>query len=575
MPRYLFGSIADYVISPGDDNAATLQAGATVTAWSDAFGGTQYLDLLQTDAATPIAEGKLVTDARGAVPEFYGPDSVAALYLDANGGEGPRRRTVATDLGTTVADTQAALATHTAAVNPHGTSTWALADQTAYPSVDAFLAGTPFVAAHRGSGQEFPEHTLASYESALAAGARAIEVSVNVTADGVPVCIHDTTLDRTTDHTGPVSAWTYAALREQVRAKPQSLLGAGWADQRLPALRDVLDRLYGRCVIFLEPKNSAAVQPILDLLDQRFPGGSHSIIYKGYYTDGSFAGVRARGYKVWAYVDAGTTDAQMDAVQANVDIWGVPTGMTDARITAVVGRGKPVMSWEVHSFTDRDRLLGLGVRGLMEARWVYLNKPRIASYSAALTARVIPPGMLTPQHYSAAWAPKIDTDGAFHLDQLSGYSICMGGMRAASADTYTVAVSMRWDTLPASTLHSDIVVGKASDDPFQFSAPTNASGGYHVLVRASGDLQVYRHDPHVTSGVALGSVSTPAPVAGTPVRIEVQVSPTQIIARRVDLGTTYTVTANDTTYRGPFWHLSNGSVTSQATVPRWSNPAVS
>ncbi|MGW3486568.1 glycerophosphodiester phosphodiesterase [Streptomyces sp. NPDC001054] len=575
MSRYRFGSVADYVISADADNAATLRPATPVTCWSQAVGGIQYTDLTEIDGATPIPQGTLTTDGQGAIPEFLGPDGVAALYLDASNGEGPRRRTLATDLGTTVADTQAALATHAAAVNPHGTSSWNLADQAAYPDVTAFLAGTPFVAAHRGSGQEFPEHTLASYESALAAGARAIEVSVNVTSDGIPVCIHDTTLDRTTDHTGPVSAWTYAALREQVRAKPQSLLGAGWADQRLPALRDVLDRLYGRCVIFLEPKSSAAVQPILDLLDQRFPGGSHSIIYKGYFTDGSFAGVRARGYKVWAYVDAGTTDAQMDAVQANVDIWGVPTGMTDARITAVVGRGKPVMSWEVHSFTDRDRLLGLGVRGLMEARWVYLNKPRVPTFSAALGARVIPPGMLTPQHYSAAWAPKLDSDGAFHLDQLSGYSICMGGMRAASADTYTVAVSMRWDTLPASTLHSDIVVGKASDDFFQFSSPNNASGGYHVLVRASGDLQVYRHDPHVTSGVALGSVSTPTPVAGTPVRIEVQVTPTQIIARRVDLSTTYTVTATDSTYRGPFWHLSNGSVTSQATVPRWSNPVVS
>jgi len=44
-------------------------------------------------------------------------------------------------------------------------------------------------------------------------GADAIELDVRLTADGAPVVIHDATLDRTTDRTGPVAALTLAELR--------------------------------------------------------------------------------------------------------------------------------------------------------------------------------------------------------------------------------------------------------------------------------------------------------------------------------------------------------------------------
>ncbi|MDX2681114.1 hypothetical protein [Streptomyces soliscabiei] len=96
MARYRFGGIADYVISVGTGNAATLQPSTTVTCWNADVGGTQYTDLTDTDGTTPLAS--LVSDSNGAVPEFYGPDGVTEMYLDANAGSGPRRRTLATNL---------------------------------------------------------------------------------------------------------------------------------------------------------------------------------------------------------------------------------------------------------------------------------------------------------------------------------------------------------------------------------------------------------------------------------------------------------------------------------------------
>src|SRR5262245_51004426 len=61
------------------------------------------------------------------------------------------------------------------------------------------------VIAHRGGSKLRPENTLASFDHAIALGVDALECDVHLSADGEPVVIHDATLDRTTDASGPVA----------------------------------------------------------------------------------------------------------------------------------------------------------------------------------------------------------------------------------------------------------------------------------------------------------------------------------------------------------------------------------
>ncbi|GAA2108254.1 glycerophosphodiester phosphodiesterase [Streptomyces synnematoformans] len=570
MARHLFGGVADYVITAGDDNVATLQPGASVTCWNAISGGSQHTDLLTAGDSTPIEGGILTADVVGAVPEFLGPDTVAELYFDANGGSGPRRRAVATDLGSDISGTRTDLDTHTGAANPHGTQLFDL-DDIYDPSIANLIATTPFAIAHRGSGGEFAEHTLAAYKSVLAAGAKAIEVSVRLTADGVPVCFHDTTLDRMTDHTGPISDWTYAALREQVRVTPQGLLGAGWANQPIPTLAEVLDALYGRAVIFLEAKSNEAIVPLRDLMLDRYPGYARSVVWKAHYGQGGLATRAAEGWTVWAYMDAGTTDAQLDAVDASVDMWGVPYGMTDERISEVIARGKPVICWEVHRHAEITRLTGLGVTGLMEAQWVYLNQD-LTLAKDLFDARVSQPGTLGIANYSEDYAPKYDGAGGMYLDKVPNDSILMGGHRTPAADGYVIGFSMKWDVLPASNQHSGAAFGKLSDDKYQFSME-NASGGYHALVRGNGDIQIYTHTAGVTSGTQLGTLATAAPVAGVYMTFEIEVTASQVIFRRTDVGP-YELAVSNVAYRGRYWHFTVGSVNTLASKPTWSNISV-
>lgn len=65
----------------------------------------------------------------------------------------------------------------------------------------------PLVVAHRGGAALSPENTLAACRRALAEGVDAIEVDVRLSADGVPVVLHDATLERTTNGRGRLSAY--------------------------------------------------------------------------------------------------------------------------------------------------------------------------------------------------------------------------------------------------------------------------------------------------------------------------------------------------------------------------------
>lgn len=70
----------------------------------------------------------------------------------------------------------------------------------------------PRIIAHRCGGALAPENTLAGLQVAARLGIRAVEFDVMLSADGVPLLIHDETLERTSNGCGAVAEWTYARL---------------------------------------------------------------------------------------------------------------------------------------------------------------------------------------------------------------------------------------------------------------------------------------------------------------------------------------------------------------------------
>lgn len=96
----------------------------------------------------------------------------------------------------------------------------------------------PLAVAHRGYSSVAPENTLAAVAAAIRSGAAYVEVDVHCTADGVPVVVHDATVDRTTDGTGAVAELTAAYV---TGLDAGAWYSPAYAGQRVPTLDQVLD----------------------------------------------------------------------------------------------------------------------------------------------------------------------------------------------------------------------------------------------------------------------------------------------------------------------------------------------
>jgi glycerophosphoryl diester phosphodiesterase len=121
--------------------------------------------------------------------------------------------------------------------------------------------GGPIVVAHRGDGRNHPENTLPAFAAAVQLGAPVQEFDVQASQDGVLVCIHDESLDRTTD---AATALGPGALVAQLDARRLQQLDAGsWkgrahAGARIPTLAEALAAMLPHSVPMIEHKAGAA-----------------------------------------------------------------------------------------------------------------------------------------------------------------------------------------------------------------------------------------------------------------------------------------------------------------------------
>ena len=122
----------------------------------------------------------------------------------------------------------------------------------------------PFqVIGHRGAAGHAPENTLAGFRLALELGVDAVELDLHLCRDGVPVVIHDATVDRTTDGAGPVAELTSAELK---RLDAGAWFDREYAGERIPFFDEALGVLAGRVPIVLEIKERHRVDLLLERL---------------------------------------------------------------------------------------------------------------------------------------------------------------------------------------------------------------------------------------------------------------------------------------------------------------------
>ena len=116
----------------------------------------------------------------------------------------------------------------------------------------------PWIVAHRGFRAKYPENTLSAFEAAIEVGADMIELDVVMTRDRVPVVIHDSTLDRTTDGKGKVSEHTYSELK---KLDAGSWFSPKFQGEYIPTLEELLIKIRGRITVNIEIKPECFENP--------------------------------------------------------------------------------------------------------------------------------------------------------------------------------------------------------------------------------------------------------------------------------------------------------------------------
>jgi glycerophosphoryl diester phosphodiesterase len=236
----------------------------------------------------------------------------------------------------------------------------------------------PRLFGHRGASADFPENTLPSFQAALEAGADRLELDVHGTRDGHVVVFHDATLDRTTDGAGPIQRLSLAELRaldagHRFRAPDGSYPHRG-RGVRIPTLAELLEAIpevpLNIEVKQGEPAIEAEVVAILDryrareralLTAERAPllariRAAAPGVVTGMAAEEAFEFLSRHGDPTYRPAGAALQ------VPPSYDGFEVVTAQFVAAAHAL---GLEVHCWTINEEAEMERLLDLGVDGIM------------------------------------------------------------------------------------------------------------------------------------------------------------------------------------------------------------------
>jgi glycerophosphoryl diester phosphodiesterase len=223
--------------------------------------------------------------------------------------------------------------------------------------------------AHRGGASDAPENTLPAFRRAVDLGYRYLETDVHVTADGVVVAFHDNDLERTTGRKGRISDLTWDEL-STLRVKGQA---------PIPKLTDLLEA-WPDARFNIDCKEYSAADALADVL--RTSGALDRVCV------GSFHGRTTRRLRELLGPGVCTSASRLDIVLLR--LFGWPRTPFDAAqvpskasffpvvnkrfVTRAHRRGIEVHVWTIDKAEEMERLLDLGVDGIMTDRPAVLRE---------------------------------------------------------------------------------------------------------------------------------------------------------------------------------------------------------
>lgn len=238
--------------------------------------------------------------------------------------------------------------------------------------------GEGFVIGHRGAGGLAPENTLAALRTGIEQGARAVEVDVHQTADGVLVVMHDPTVERTTDGSGAIAELTLAQIDE---LDAGAWFGAGFAGERVPTLDAVLDSVAGQegVTLYIEVKDPDRYASLSETLAEtlRRRAGRPPVVVISFDHDWlvEFHEL-APDVSLGALGTFKTPDADLPVAAADL-LW-ISVLLDPALVARLHRRGWRVLVWTVNRGWQMRLLRWLGVDGITTDypdRWQAVTGP--------------------------------------------------------------------------------------------------------------------------------------------------------------------------------------------------------
>jgi glycerophosphoryl diester phosphodiesterase len=245
-----------------------------------------------------------------------------------------------------------------------------------------YFAGVkPRVFGHRGAAGLAPENTLPSFALALTLGADVLELDVHASRDGMVVVIHDPTLERTTNGSGAVREHSWHQLQELDAGYQFSRDGRDYPYRghgiRVPTLEMVLRRFpLACCNIEVKQEDPPIVEEVMRIITGL--DAQHRVLLAAEH-DSIMQHIRRRAVGIATSFAAAEVADFVSRVQvANLGDYR-PEGqalqipprfgeidlITPESIAAAHACGLEVHAWTINDRTEMERLLALGVDGIM------------------------------------------------------------------------------------------------------------------------------------------------------------------------------------------------------------------
>lgn len=216
---------------------------------------------------------------------------------------------------------------------------------------------------HRGYSTDAPENTIPAYILSKKKGFNFVETDVSFTSDGVPVLLHDNTIDRTSNGSGNINNLTYA----QVRAYDfGSWKSASYTGTKIPSLAEFLQLCKSIMLHpYIELKSNGSytkeqVQQIVDMVRAYGLRGkvtyiSFSSTFLGYVKD--YDSEARLGFLKSSYASSDITTCKSLKTTKNSVFYDVAHGaITQSVCDSFMAEDIPIEAWTVNS---ADTMLGL------------------------------------------------------------------------------------------------------------------------------------------------------------------------------------------------------------------------